>query len=120
MAPVSAARPFIEMPPRAGPEDPGPFSMADPDRVRQILGAGGFDDIALAPFDFSIPLGATLDDALAFALEMGPLSAPLNAATGESRDKAVAAVRDVLADHRDANGAVRLGGACWIVTATAA
>ncbi len=119
MEPVSAARPFIDMPPRPGPEDPGPFSFANPDRVRRILEGAGLEHVALAPFDFRIPLGRDLDEALAFAMEMGPLSKPLGEVTGANRDKAIAAIRDVLSAHRDDDGTVRLDGACWIVTARA-
>ena len=119
MEPVSAAKPFIDMPPRPGPEDPGPFSFANPDRVRRILEGAGLEDVRLAPFDFAIPLGRDLDEALAFAMEMGPLSKPLGEVTGANRDKAIAAIRDVLSGHRDDDGTIRLGGACWIVTARA-
>lgn len=120
MEPVSAARDFIDMPPRPGPEEPGPFAFAEPDRVRRILGEAGFRDIDLLPLDVDIPLGRTFDEALSFAMEMGPLSAPLAAATGERREKAEAAIRGVLEAHRSPeDGIVRLGAACWIVTARA-
>ncbi len=119
MEPVSAARPFIDMPPRPGPEDPGPFSFADPARARRILEGAGLEDLSLTPFDFAVPLGRDLDEALAFAIEIGPLSKPLGVVTGANREKAVAAIREVLCTHQDDNGIVRLDGACWIVTARA-
>lgn len=119
MGPVAAAKEFLEMPPRPGPTDPGPFSFADPDRVKTVLGAAGLQDIALAPLDFQIPLGNTLDEALNFVMEMGPLSAPLAAVTGDNRDKAMEAITAVLKDNQDSDGIVRLAGACWIVTARA-
>jgi SAM-dependent methyltransferase len=119
MAPVSAARDFIAMPPRPGPEDPGPFSFADPDRVRTILMAAGLQEIDFTPLDYRIPLGRTLEEALNFTLEMGPLSAPLAAVTGDNRAKAIAAISGVLKNNRDDDDVVRLAGACWIVTARA-
>jgi len=117
MGPVAAAREFLDMPPRPGPEEPGPFSFADPDRVRRILGSAGLTDIGLAPLDFEVPLGRTLEEALNFVMEMGPLSAPLGNVTGENRRKAIAAITDVLEENQDEDGIVRLAGACWIVTA---
>jgi hypothetical protein len=39
------------------PEAPGPFSFGDQGRVARILTAAGFTDIAIAPFDASIPFG---------------------------------------------------------------
>ena len=119
MEPVAAAKPFLEMPPRPGPEDPGPFSFADPDRVRRVLAGSGWQNIDLAPLDFQIPLGRTMEDALAFVMEMGPLSAPLGAVTGENRTKAIDAINRVLEENTGADGIVRLAGACWIVTAQA-
>lgn len=120
MEPVAAAREFLDMPPRPGPDEPGPFAFAEPDRVRRVLGAAGLRDIDLTPLDFRIPMGRTFDEALSFAMEMGPLSQPLTAVTGERREKAIAAIRGVLEKNRDADGIVRLAAACWIVTARAA
>ena len=119
MAPVSAARDFLEMPARPGPEEPGPFSFADPDRVNRILSATGWTDTDMTPFDFRIPLGNTLEDALNFCIEMGPLSAPLSAVSGTNRTKAIDAITGVLEQNTDDDGIVRLDGACWIVTAKA-
>ena len=119
MEPVAAAKPFLDMPPRPGPEDPGPFSFADPDRVRRVLAESGWENINLSPLDFQIPLGRTTEDALAFVMEMGPLSAPLGAVTGENRTKAIDAINRVLEENTGADGIVRLAGACWIVTAQA-
>ena len=52
-------------------------------------------------------------------MEMGPLSAPLAAVTGDNRDKAIEAITKVLKDNQGADGVVHLAGACWIVTARA-
>lgn len=119
MEPVAAARPFLDMPPRPGPEDPGPFSFADPDRVRRVLADSGWRNIDLAPLDFHIPLGHTMEDALAFVMEMGPLSAPLGKVTGGNRTRAIDAITKVLEENTGDDGIVRLSGACWIVTARA-
>lgn len=117
MGPVAAAKEFLDMPPRPGPEDPGPFSFADPERVRSVLGGAGLTDIDLAPLDFQIPLGRTLEEALNFVMEMGPLSAPLATVTGDNRRNAIAAITKVLEENRGDDGIVRLAGACWIITA---
>ena len=117
MKPVAAAKPFLEMPPRPGPDDPGPFSFADPSRVRRVLASSGWQDIKLAPLDFPVPLGHTMEDALAFVMEMGPLSAPLSKVTGEKRLRALEAINKVLEENTGDDGVVRLAGACWIVTA---
>ncbi|CAN0583852.1 unnamed protein product, partial [Laminaria digitata] len=117
MGPVAAAREFLDMPPRPGPEEPGPFSFADPDRVLSILGGAGLTDIEIDPLNFQIPLGRTLEEALNFVMEMGPLSAPLSTVTGDNRQKAIAAITHVLKENQGDDGIVHLAGACWIVTA---
>lgn len=117
MGPVTAAKEFLDMPPRPGPEEPGPFSFADPDRVRSVLGGAGLTDIQLTPLDFQIPLGRTLEEALNFVMEMGPLSAPLSTVTGDNRRNAIAAITKVLEENQGEDGIVRLAGACWIITA---
>ncbi|MEE2997199.1 MAG: class I SAM-dependent methyltransferase [Pseudomonadota bacterium] len=119
MEPIAAAKPFLEMPPRPGPEDPGPFSFANPDRVHRVLSESGWRDINLTPLDIQIPLGRTTEDALAFVMEMGPLSVPLGEVTGEKRIKVIDAINGVLEKNTGKDGVVYLAGACWIVTATA-
>jgi SAM-dependent methyltransferase len=37
------------LPPMPGPDEPGPFSLTDPARVRAVLGAAGFGSIAITP-----------------------------------------------------------------------
>ena len=101
---------FLEMPPRPGPKTRGRFSFADPDRVRRVLVGSGWQGIELTPLDFQIPLGRTMEDALAFVLEMGPLSAPLGEVTGENRTRAIDAINRVLEDNTCEDGIVRLAG----------
>ena len=62
----------------------------------------------LTPLDFQIPLGRTMEDALAFVLEMGPLSAPLGEVTSENRTRAIDAINRVLEDNTCDDGIVRL------------
>ena len=56
------------MPP---PDAPTPFALADPERVRTILGSAGFDDVELEPIDELIDLGTDASDAIEFAKTMG-------------------------------------------------
>ena len=57
MAPYAAAIKHVPAPPRPGPEDPGPFSFADEQRVRRILDEAGFAEVTLSPRDFSLDIG---------------------------------------------------------------
>ncbi|HWC62201.1 MAG TPA: class I SAM-dependent methyltransferase, partial [Rhizomicrobium sp.] len=51
---------------------PGPFSMAGADMVSDMLGAAGFDTITFERFDADARIGRSLDDALDFAMALGP------------------------------------------------
>ncbi|MEM5448609.1 MULTISPECIES: class I SAM-dependent methyltransferase [Paraburkholderia] len=104
------------------PEAPGPFSFGDRGRVARILTAAGFTDIAIAPFDASVPFGeggtrdAAIDDAVKMTLEVGPLSRALADQPDDIRARASAAVRAAFAGL-PGERSVMINGAAWIVMA---
>ena len=104
------------------PEAPGPFSFGDRGRVARILTAAGFTDIAIAPFDASVPFGegatrdAAIDDAVKMTFEVGPLSRVLADQPDDIRARASAAVRAAFAG-RTGERSVMIDRATWIVTA---
>lgn len=104
------------------PEAPGPFSFGDRARVARILTAAGFTDIAIAPFDASVPFGegrtrdAAIDDAVKMTLEVGPLSRALADQPDDIRARASAAVRAAFAGL-PGERSVMINGAAWIVMA---
>lgn len=112
------------LPPSAlpDPEAPGPFSFGDRGRVARILTAAGFTDIAIAPFDASVPFGeggtrdAAIDDAVKMTLEVGPLSRSLADKPDDIRARASAAVRAAFAGL-PGERSVMINGAAWIVMA---
>jgi ubiquinone/menaquinone biosynthesis C-methylase UbiE len=59
---------------------PGPFSWASADRVSDLLLAAGFVDPTFVRFDAPMCIGATLDEALAFARDIGPAGEALRLA----------------------------------------
>jgi SAM-dependent methyltransferase len=120
--PLGALKGIVPPPAPPDPEAPGPFSFGDRGRVARILTAAGFTDIAIAPFDASVPFGeggtrdAAIDDAVKMALEVGPLSRVLVDQPDDIRDRASAAVRAVFAGL-PGERSVMMDGAAWIVTA---
>jgi SAM-dependent methyltransferase len=117
--PMRAAAAEIELPPRSAPDAPGPFSFADPERVRRILAGAGYGSIDVAPHDEELSVGGgTLDGAADFLVQMGPTGNALRAAPAEVRPRVVAAVRRSLEPYDGPNG-VRLRFAVWLVAATA-
>lgn len=113
----AAVQPFLPAP--AAPPDPkapGPFAFADPDHVRAVLGDAGFEDVALEDLRMDLRLAGDLDEALEFQMEIGPLARVMAELDGETRSAALDAARSALAAHMGDDG-LRLGAACWIVTA---
>ena len=51
---------------------PGPFSMSGADTVSDMLRSAGYEHITFARYDTDICIGRTLDDAVEFALALGP------------------------------------------------
>lgn len=120
--PMGAIKDIVPLPAPPGPEAPGPFSFGDRERVTRILTAAGFTDIAIAPFDASIPFGeggtrdAAIDDAVKMAFEGGPLSLVLTDQPNDIRARAWAAVRAAFAGL-PGERSVMIDGAAWIVMA---
>lgn len=121
IAALQEAYKFVPKLPELGPEDPGPFAFASEERVRRILGAGGFSSIALEAFDAELDMagGLGLDHAVTVALSIGPASRALEGQPRERIDAAAAAIHELLKRHQRGDS-VPLKGAMWIVTAVKA
>ena len=114
--PLGAMTKVIEPPPPPEPGAPGPFSFADPDRVRGILAGAGFEAIDIDRHDEKLVLGGVLEEAVEFTLTNGPASRLMETATPEQRERATELVREALAPHAR-EGGVALAGAAWRVLA---
>lgn len=110
--PLDAAAPWL--PPT--PDAPTHVSFADPDRIRAILSAAGFQAIDIAAHDQPVGSG-DLEIMLEVSLRVGALGVILRQAP-HLRDPCVAPVRAALATHLGPDG-VTLKAATWIVTARA-
>ncbi|HUR52046.1 MAG TPA: methyltransferase domain-containing protein [Mycobacteriales bacterium] len=98
------------------PEAPTPFALADPDRVRRVLGAAGFVDVELQPLDEPMDLGADAGDALAFATTMGIVEGLTQDLDETSRATAMANLALLFQKHETPDG-VLLGSAVWLIQA---
>jgi SAM-dependent methyltransferase len=119
MVPLAAAARHVTLPPPPGPDAPGPFSFADPERVRRILAGAGFIDVTLEPRHDTLVLGggADLDATVEFLLHgVGPTSAALREAGAAAYPAVAVAVRAAVAPFAGPDG-VRMESATWIVTA---
>ncbi len=117
--PLGAALQHMPPPPLPAPDAPGPFSFADPERVRSILTGAGFGAVTLDDTRRTLRVGAggSLDETVEFLLQMGPTAAALRESSNASLVPLVTtAVREALAPYAS-DGGVRMESASWIVTA---
>jgi SAM-dependent methyltransferase len=104
--------------PQPPPGAPGhPFSLADPDRVRTILGSAGFDGISLTPIDEPMELGADAEDAFQFFSSSALVNWLLDGVDDAGRAKAMDNLRTVFEEAEGPEG-VLLGTSAWLITAT--
>ena len=104
-----------ELPPI--PEDvPGPFGLADADRVHRILGQAGWSDVHLD--DARVPYDYGTDPATAarHASEIGVLRGLLQDLDDAQTTRAMAALTDAMVEHHTAEG-VHLDSQVWVVSA---
>lgn len=100
---------------------PGPFSMGDADVTSQILLGAGFEEISLRRCDIPLQTGRDLDEAVNFAMAIGPAGEVIRLAGEEAeriRPEIAAALREALADFAGADG-VWAPASTWIVSARA-
>jgi SAM-dependent methyltransferase len=99
------------------PDAPGPFSLADPARMRSILTAAGFADVQLQGLSAPMYFGPDTEEAYGFVL--GLMGWMLQGLDGAGRGRALDALRGSLAAHDSGHG-VSYGSAAWLITARTA
>lgn len=119
MIPVSAALTAVPPPDPAPAGAPGPFSLGNPDRIRQLLTQAGFDDVDVSEVAESIRLGENATDAVDFWQGTGTARLLLDDVDAETERRAIDAVRGALRPHEGPEG-IWLGSAAWLVSATRA
>ena len=98
---------------------PGPFSMAGPDMVSTMLRSAGYDRIGFERFDADICIGRNIDEAIEFAMALGPAGEIIRLAGDEGtkrKPEVVAALRETLTPYARDNG-VWAPSSTWFITA---
>ncbi len=108
---IGSVHPMPSPPPGA----PGPFALADPDRVRALLTDNGWAEPELRAVDDETYFGPDPDQATDFIV--GQMEWLLSRLDDEKRRQAIANLHDVMAAHTRDDG-VWLGSGAWIVSAT--
>lgn len=99
---------------------PGPFSMAGPDMLSDLLRSAGYAAISFERCDLDICIGRDLDEAVEFTMALGPAGEIIRLAgeEGEKRKPLVeAALRRTLSEFARPDG-VWAPSSTWIVSAT--
>ncbi|HYD89122.1 MAG TPA: class I SAM-dependent methyltransferase [Vitreimonas sp.] len=97
---------------------PGPFSMAGADMVSDMMAAAGFRRIGFERHDCDICIGADMDEAVAFAMALGPAGEIIRLAGAEGErlaPKVSEALRMLFAKRRRSDGSIWAGSSSWIV-----
>jgi hypothetical protein len=94
--------------------------MAGPDMVSDMMKAAGFERISFERFDTDICIGRSLDEAIEFAMALGPAGEIIRLAGAEGerlKPQVVAASRKMLTAHQRKDGSVWAGSSSWFVRA---
>lgn len=120
LVPYLAAKPLLPPQPPPDAEAPGPFRFADPDNLRGILAGAGFAAIEVVPHDATMALATKgqVEQAIDFALQMGPVSRALSEADAGVKAAVAAAIGAEFAKHETAAG-LALAAGTWLVSARA-
>lgn len=120
LLPWAAAKTVLPAQKPVHPHAPGPFAFADSSRVGAILAEAGFSHIRFEKFDGLMDLGRSPDKASFQVTQlMGPTARALRNADAATEARVAEAVRGALEAHLARTGHIRLGIACWLVSARA-
>ena len=100
---------------------PGPFSMANADTTSDILQHAGYGDVELRRCDLPIVIGRDVEDALEFAMALGPAGELLRLAGDRAahlHDDVRQALREGLREYETPDG-IRAPASTWIISAVA-
>ncbi len=116
--PRRAARNHVDVPPPAGPREPGLFAFAEEGYVRRLLGEAGFDSIDHAPHEALVRIAGTPDFSavLAFLMRIGPMAQALAEVGDDTRRRVKDDLAAILRPHYRGDG-VYLRTRTWVVTA---
>jgi ubiquinone/menaquinone biosynthesis C-methylase UbiE len=99
---------------------PGPFSMSGADLVSNLLISAGYGAVTFERYDADICIGRDIDEAIDFAMALGPAGEIMRLAGEEGerrRPQVMSALRETLARFRCDDG-IFAPSSSWFVTAT--
>lgn len=116
MVPAGAALQHIPMPDLGEAGGPGPFSLADADRINTLLSGAGLVDATITTVDEPTWMGDDGPDTLAFLRQTEMAATLFDGVDEDAAGRAWAAVAETMEGHAGPDGVV-LNGSAWLVTA---
>lgn len=99
---------------------PGPFSMAGPDMVSDMLLSTGYERISFERFDSEMRIGRSIDEAIEFALAIGPAGEIIRLAEEEGErltPDVIKSLREVFNRIVRADGSIWSSSSAWFISA---
>ena len=119
LVPGAAAMAVTGELPMGGPDEPGPFSLADPARLDAVLGTAGFSAVDVQPHNDAIVLSAdALGAQMRLTMQIMTSRSPLRDAADDTREQVRAAIEAAFAERAE-DGVLRLARGFHVVRATA-
>jgi len=115
-APLMAAKPFLPPTDPPDPTAPGPFAFADGTRLSRILRDAGFQNIEIEKLDSTMGMGETPEEAVTFALSVGPVARQIADLDQAAQQNIREALAKTLSEYQTPEG-IRPPAACWLVRA---
>src|SRR5262249_34780260 len=112
MVPAAAALQHVPMPDLGQPGAPGPFSLADPERVDQVLRDAAFAQIVTEEVVRPMPMGSSADDVLAFMRGTEMAQVLMTGVDPGTAERAWTAIKAALQAHAEPGGITLAGTAC--------
>ena len=109
-----ASAPLLPEPPAREPTSPGPFALADPDRVYSILTASRWTEIDLQPVDLQCTFQT--DDLDLFLTKLAPIGQDIESLDENVRVEIARTVRSAYERFVDGDE-VRFTASCWLIRA---
>lgn len=115
-AATQAAEPYLTDLPAPDPDGPGPYSLADTAKTRDVLERAGWTGVEFAAHDVVSTMPEEMFEP--YLTRLGPVGLALRTADEADRERILAEVRSAF-DPFIGDGVVRMPGGVWKVTASA-
>ncbi len=99
---------------------PGPFSMAGPDMVSEMMKVTGYERISFERFDCDISIGRDIDESIQFAMAYGPAGEIIRLAEDDGQRRipeVMESLAEVFAKYIRPDGSVWAPSSAWIISA---